>query len=297
MKNLSYTSPTIQQFPCCGLLQTHRNQVDILRLDQVDPVVSGNKWFKLKHNIEMALANGYQSLLSCGGVHSNHLHALAQAGQYYQLKTHALVRGYPDVALTATLTDCQNMGMDIEFVNKKTYQQRYDSQWCLQQAQRLSSYWIPEGGNNELGIQGCGEIANACMNARKNYDQVWLSIGSGCTFKGIERVLPESIKLRGILAIKGGQSLAQELLGAAVYPNRCEFDFDSHYGGFGRCPSELQTLIHRYDELNLPLDPVYTAKLVAAFEQNWQQGLLPVNHNYLLIHTGGLQGRRGIDGL
>lgn len=290
-------SPPIEALPRNGLLQTHSEQVDILRLDQLHPVVSGNKWFKLKYNIEMALANGYQSLLSCGGVHSNHLHALAKAGQYYQLQTHALVRGYSEVALTSTLKDCQNMGMNLEFVNKKTYLQRYDPHWCQQQAQRLSSYWIPEGGNNELGIQGCGEIANACLNAEKNYDQVWLSIGSGCTFKGVERVLPKSIKLRGILAIKGGQSLAQELLASALYPHRCEFDFDSHYGGFGRCPDELQALIHRYDESNLPLDPVYTAKLVAAFEQSWQQGLLPLNQNYLLIHTGGLQGRRGIDGL
>lgn len=294
------SAPQAESLPCHRLYQAHsqtNNRVDILRLDNMHPVVSGNKWFKLKYNIEAAIAGGHKCLLSCGGVHSNHLHALAKAGQYFNLKTHALVRGYASLALTPTLLDCQSMGMEIDFVNKKTYQRRYDPLWCQQQAQYFSSYWVAEGGNNELGIQGCADIANACLNTEVDYDEIWLSIGSGCTFKGVERALPEHIKLRGVLAIKGGQALAAELLSEAVHPHRCQFELEGHFGGFGRCPSELQTLIHQYDAENLPLDPVYTAKLVAVFEQNWRAGSLSADNNYLLIHSGGLQGRRGIVGL
>lgn len=292
--NLKSSSDAIRQpLPLSRLLQDTVKIVDILRLDQLHPVVSGNKWFKLKYNIEEAAKQGFDRLLTCGGVHSNHLHALAKAGQHFGFKVRALVRGYADVSLTPTLKDCLSMGMEIEFLDKKTYAQRYDPLWCLKQAQLHQSYWIPEGGNNELGKMGCEEIAVGC----EGYDQVWLSIGSGCTFTGLEQALPAAIELRGVMAIKGGEELGESLIQAAKCPARCQIDYEGHLGGFGRCPADLQGLIHHYDALGLPLDPVYTAKLVAAFEKASMAGELVGDKRYLLIHSGGLQGRRGVEGL
>jgi len=280
-----------------GLSYAHSlKQVSVLRLDQLHPLISGNKWFKLKYNLESARQEGFDALLSCGGPHSNHLHALAAAGQVFGFKTRGLVRGYENLPLTPTLEDCLRMGMALTFVDKKTYRQRYDSQWCEQQAEKYQSYWIPEGGNNALGKQGCIEIAAMC----DGYDEIWLSIGSGCTFLGVAAALNEGeklkrIKLKGIMAIKGGQDLKDELLqqldGSDV---EVEIDCDNHLGGFGRCPDELISLICDYDALGLPLDPVYTAKLVNAFEHSWLAGELDSNKRYLLIHSGGLQGRRGV---
>lgn len=267
--------------------------VDILRLDTLHPVISGNKWFKLKNNLEQAIHLGFDSVLTCGGVHSNHLHALAKAGQYFGIKVRALIRGYDNLPLTPTLLDCQSMGMEWEFVDKKTYLNRYDPQWCKAQAQRFNSYWIPEGGNNELGQAGCADIAKACIA----YDEVWLSVGSGCTFKGVEQALPETIRLKGVMAIKGGHELGERLIKEAYFPKRCDMDYDSSWGGFGRCPTELINLIRRYDELGLPLDPVYTSKLVGAFESAWSEDELDQTKKYLIIHSGGLQGRRGVEGL
>jgi len=269
-------------------------QVSVLRLDQLHPLISGNKWFKLKYNLESAQQEGFDALLSCGGPHSNHLHALAAAGQVFGFNTRGLVRGYENLPLTPTLEDCQRMGMALTFVDKKTYRLRYDNQWCQQQAQQYQSYWIPEGGNNAQGKQGCIEIAAMC----EGYDEVWLSIGSGCTFLGVAAALRGGVKLKGIMAIRGGQALKDELLqqidGSDV---DAEIDCDNHLGGFGRCPEELSDLIRDYDALGLPLDPVYTAKLVNAFERSWLAGELDSNKRYLLIHSGGLQGRRGVKAL
>jgi 1-aminocyclopropane-1-carboxylate deaminase len=265
--------------------------VDVLRLDQIHPLVSGNKWYKLKYNLEVADELGYQKLLSCGGPHSNHLHALACAGKGLGFETTAFVRGYSHLPLTETLLDCQRMGMELIFLDKKTYLQRYDPQWCQQQADAYQSYWIPEGGNNELGRKGCVEIAEQCVG----YDEVWMSIGSGCTFTGIAQALAPSIGLKGVMAIKGGEPLAASLL--AGLDSRFSIDCDSHLGGFGRCPEDLVNLIKRYDAFNLPLDPVYTAKLMMAFESYWRVGKLDGNKRYLLIHSGGLQGRRGVEDL
>jgi 1-aminocyclopropane-1-carboxylate deaminase len=291
-----FDKPVIQALPTLEKHQylTPLAAVDVLRLDQIHPLVSGNKWYKLKHNLEAAAQLGQRRLLSCGGPHSNHLHALASAGSVLGFETTAFVRGYSHLPLTETLLDCRKMGMELIFIDKKTYLNRYDDVWCQQQAALHDSYWIPEGGNNGLGRKGCAEIAEQCAG----YDEVWTSIGSGCTFTGIAQALQQSeptIGLIGVMAIKGGQSLAASLL--ADLGSQSAIDCDSHLGGFGRCPEVLVDLIKAYDAHGLPLDPVYTAKLVMAFEQSWQAGKLDKNKRYLLIHSGGLQGRRGVEAL
>lgn len=297
----------IEPFPVSSCLPDAPVRVDVLRLDKLHPVVSGNKWFKLKLNLQAAKSQGYKKLISCGGPHSNHLHAFANAAKLFGFGCIALVRGYENLPLTQTLLDCQALGMKLIFVDKKTYLKRYDDAWCEQQAHSNDAYWIPEGGNNELGQQGCAEIAQACSD----YDEIWTSIGSGCTYTGLARSLSKNQHLHGIMAIKGGQALAQELLTGSV-PNSISklnsisdikaapslsIDCDHHLGGFGRCPDSLIELIKRYDTLGLPLDPVYTAKMVYAFEQSWLAGALDSDKRYLLIHTGGLQGRRGVAAL
>jgi 1-aminocyclopropane-1-carboxylate deaminase len=181
--------------------------------------------------------------------------------------------------------------MELIFIDKKTYLQRYDPTWCEQQAELHDSYWVPEGGNNELGRKGCAEIAEQCAG----YDEVWTSIGSGCTFTGIAQALAPAVSLKGVMAIKGGEELAASLL--TELGEQCTIDCDSHLGGFGRCSEDLIDLIKYYDSHDLPLDPVYTAKLVMAFERSWLAGELDENKRYLLIHSGGLQGRRGVKAL
>jgi 1-aminocyclopropane-1-carboxylate deaminase len=290
---ITLDKPVIQALPLskslCEIAQSV--SVDILRLDQIHPLVSGNKWYKLKHNLDAATKQGHQRLLSCGGPHSNHLHALASAGKAFGFETTGFVRGYENIPLTDTLLDCQSMGMTLIFIDKKTYLKRYDPLWCQEQAETYDSYWIPEGGNNDLGRMGCIEIAEQCLG----YDEVWTSIGSGCTFTGIAQALSSGVALKGVMAIKGGEALASSLLVNTNSKN--SIDCDSHLGGFGRCPEKLIDLINYYDSHNLPLDPVYTGKLVMAFEQSLQAGEIDSHKRYLLIHSGGLQGRRGIKAL
>jgi 1-aminocyclopropane-1-carboxylate deaminase len=56
-------------------------ELAVLRLDLIDPLISGNKWFKLSSYLALAAESGAAGLISLGGAHSNHLHALAAAGQ------------------------------------------------------------------------------------------------------------------------------------------------------------------------------------------------------------------------
>lgn len=266
---------------------------DILRLDAIHPTVSGNKWYKLKYNILDAHKQGFDHLLSFGGMHSNHLHALAAAGQYLGFKTTAIVRGYADQPVSRTIRECQQMGMRIELVNKATYQCRYEKFWCEELAATHQAFVIPEGGNNAAGQLGCQEVAHLC----EGYDEVWLSIGSGATYTGILQGLRADQALVGVMALKGAAALVSELLCARPDGIARRIVADAHWGGFAKCPAELVEFIRLADSHGLPLDPVYTAKLMYAFRQYVASAEFDASKRYLLIHTGGLQGRAGIKAL
>lgn len=260
----------------------------ILRLDQLDVLLSGNKAFKLLGHIEQFSHSQYSALLSFGGRHSNHLHALAAFGARFSFPTVGIVLGYPAQALTPTLLDCQQMGMSLHFVDRKTYAQRYQSEWHQQLAQQFDAYVIGEGGGSEYGQQGCRLLAPYLQS----YAEVWLPVGTGTTALGLASVLPIETTLVGVNAVADRGE--QQSRWAMLLDNRPWRLLDQyHAGGFARINDSLRSLIQRYDAQQLPLDPVYTAKLVWAFEQEWTAGR--VHSPVLLLHTGGLQGRRGYD--
>ena len=182
------------------------------------------------------------------------------------------------------------MGMELILVDKKTYQRRYDQHWLSELEEQYQAMVIPEGGNNKLGQKGCEEIASYCSG----YDEVWLMIGSGATYSGISGALGKAQSLIGVMSLKGAGDLRQHLLDSTSGQGERNIINDAHWGGFAKCPPELVNFIQQCDALGLPLDPVYTAKLVYAFKQAANSGELNPHKRYLLIHTGGLQGRAGI---
>ena len=293
--NIELPAPVIEPVPAELLHIANHSHVkaDILRLDAIHPTVSGNKWYKLKHNILDADKLGFDHLLSFGGMHSNHLHALAAAGQYFGLRTTAIVRGYPDQPVSRTIQECQRMGMQIVLVDKVTYRRRHQKEWCEELAATHQAFVIPEGGNNASGQLGCQEIARLC----EGYDEVWLSIGSGATFIGILQGLRPDQALVGVMALKGANALVSELLSTGPDSIARRIIEDAHWGGFAKCPPELVEYIRQADSLGMPLDPVYTAKLLYAFRQYVHTSDFDADKRYLLIHTGGLQGRAGIKAL
>lgn len=267
-------------------LPGYETVAQVLRLDLIDPVLSGNKAWKLLGHAEQWQRSGRSTLLSFGGRHSNHLHALAALGALWQCPTVGVVLGYKQQPLTPTLLECQQWGMTLQFVDRQTYAQRYQPTWQHQLAQQFDAYVMGEGGEGVLGQLGCGLLAPYLQS----FAEVWLALGTGTTALGIASVLPSTTTLVGVNAVadQGAQRLRWQTL-LAERPWRVLDEY--HGGGFARCHAELLSLIARYDAAQLPLEPIYTAKLVAAFEQEWDLG--HVSGPVLLIHTGGLQGRRG----
>ena len=266
-------------------------RVDVLRLDQLHPLISGNKAFKLSGWLERFESGGYQRLLSFGGPWSNHLRALSGLAQSLGLPVTAIVRGYEHLPLTPTLEDCRDRGMQLVFASKKDYARRDDPDWQQALAEEYQALVIPEGGQGRAGEKGLAALAPLT----EDYDEVWLAAGTGTTARGLAMHLRPGQTLVAVNAVADQGALRRrwQLLD---WPCQWRLLDDYHGGGFGRCGPGLLQLIEHCDGEGLPLDPVYTAKLLAALHGEQQAGRL-THARRLLIHTGGLQGRRGVPGL
>lgn len=297
MNLLTMTNTPDWQAYCQNLaaLSTFSRRVDVLRLDQIHPWLSGNKPLKLQGWLDYFQQSSYRALLSFGGAHSNHLHALAYAAKALNVPAYLVVRAYKTQRLTPTLTDCLAQGAELIFADRAQYARRYDSAWQTELAQQYQALVIGEGGEatqevGALGELGCYSLANIA----KDYQQVWLAIGSGTTALGLAKGLAQlkaDTEVVGVNAVadQGERRRAwQKTMPAGV---RWQLIEDAHLGGFAKTTPELKALIARYDQQNLPLDPVYTGKMLLAFERQLHQS---THQRILLIHSGGLQGRRGV---
>ena len=264
-----------------------------MRLDLIHPEISGNKWFKLKHNIDFAIQNNFKSIVSFGGAYSNHLHALAFAGKQYNLKTIGIIRG--EFVENETLQDCKRWGMDIHFISRETYREKYDIHFLKTvQEEFKTSYIIPEGGNNALGQKGCAEIVSP--EQKEKYDLFCCSIGTGATFTGIVNSLGGEKKAMGFSAIKNGHYIANEIQQQTPFSN-FELQYEYHFGGFAKLNNGLITFMQQFkSEHQIELDRVYTGKMLFGIFDLIEKNSFQEDTKILAIHTGGLQGNRTLIG-
>ena len=276
-------------------------RVSILRADLVDPLVSGNKYYKLLHNISQAQALGHDTLLSFGGAWSNHLHALAAAGHRYGLRTIGIVRGDPGTELNPCLQDLQQWGMTLKFVTREQYRSKHEDA-TLEALQRELGpcFIIPEGGANRNGVLGCRELLPSQLPADMSH--ILLACGTGTTMAGL--LTRTTLPVYGIQAMKGQSYLQQEVARLlevyqlAVQSRQWKVFDQFHRGGFGKADAALLAFINNFaEETGIPLEPVYSGKLLMAVQILLEQGTFPAGSHLLLIHGGGLQGRRGYTGL
>lgn len=276
-------------------LAERNTRLGILRLDQLHTQVSGNKWFKLKENVRLAKEGGYTCLLTFGGAYSNHLAATAVAAAQSGFRVIAIVRGWHGKSVSSpTLDFCVQQGMQLHFVSKEEYGLRYDDAYLQQLKVKFDQpYIIPEGGNNEPGRTGCGQIA---ASIPKDADHVAVAIGTGTTFCGIRKSMDSSVSIHGFPVMKNGDYLAKEInehigAGGLNWHLHCQY----HFGGFARHTPELVNFMNNfYQHHSIPLDFVYTAKLMFAVFDLIQQSRLGSDTHIIVVHTGGLQGNASI---
>lgn len=264
----------------------------MLRLDLLHPQVSGNKWYKLKHNISAAQQQGKTMLLSFGGAYSNHLLALAAAAAHYGMSSRGIVRGlYAERALTPVLQQCREYGMQLEFLERQAYDQKTDPGYTAQLSSRYpDAFIIPEGGANAAGRAGAGEIAELVPSV---FTHIAVSVGTGTTFIGLRNALPSGQQLLGFVPMKGGRYLEPEIRACLLPGKQVHWSLtdDWHFGGFGKTDPELLSYLHSFEQqYGFRLDKVYTAKMMYGLQRIAGSGGFPSGSRILAIHTGGLGG-------
>lgn len=273
--------------------------VDVLRLDRYHGLAPGNKWFKLQANLAAARASRARTLASFGGPWSNHLHALAAIARDQGFASAGWIRGEADAPLTPMLEDAVRWGMALTFLSRGDYRRRHAPGFVASLAAELESpYVMPEGGANALGARGCADILGLLPGAGADYDAILLACGTGTTLAGLAAYYHGKAELVGLPVLKAEKFMAAdiarllaELGGSAA---RWRLDYRHHWGCYGAVPEALGQYIRHFERGHrLPLDPIYTAKLFYGVEQMIAAGEFAADANILLIHSGGLQGRRG----
>lgn len=285
---MNLPSPTEKvKFP---LFDDNNIQVDIKRDDLIHPIISGNKWRKLKHLVSDAKSKEVACLVSMGGNYSNHLHALAYVAKQHQLASIGFVRGSEDQELTPTLRDCLEWGMDLRFVSRVEYAElRELLHWKSFANDIKNSYWVSEGGFSELAIKGVMEISEEVSDS---YDFVLTATGSGASLVGLTKGFNHSTVI-GVAAFKGASYLEQELSKYLEGFNNWQLDTEHHCGGFAKINRQLMEIKAEFEGLNgYQVDRLYNAKMIYALHDYIADGKIPSGSKVLLINTGGLQGER-----
>jgi 1-aminocyclopropane-1-carboxylate deaminase len=265
--------------------------ISILRADLIGPVVSGNKWFKLQFYVRDAIAAGKTTLATFGGPYSNHIVATSKYGATMGLQTVGFIRGEKREALSATLTDAMENGMTLHFVSREDFDQ---TEKIISHNQDPSWAWIPEGG---YGIQGA-EGARTLLTIKNTqiFDTIICAVGTGTMMAGLIKAAAPHQKIIGISVLKNNFSIEteiKELLTTAESKKNFEIIHDYHFGGYAKhTPALIDFMNDCYKKMELPLDFVYTAKLVYAVQDLASKGKFEPTSKILLIHSGGLQGNR-----
>ncbi|WP_416305910.1 1-aminocyclopropane-1-carboxylate deaminase/D-cysteine desulfhydrase [Neptunicella sp. SCSIO 80796] len=264
-------------------------EVWVKRDDLLHPVISGNKWRKLKYALQAIYAGQSSQIISFGGGYSNHLHALGYCCNQLDIAFTAIVRGDYSANMTPTLTALSDWGAKIKFVDKQTYQRRSDHDYLLElQQQYPEAVVIPEGGSQRPALSGVADMVNELQH---HYDYILLPVASGGTLAGLIHSQINT-KLIGIAVLKGQgylEQLVKDLL-SEHSPTQWQIAHHFHHGGYAKQPDELVHFCQQsQNDLNIPLEPVYSGKLFYAARELLAEQYFPQGSRILLLHTGGLQ--------
>ncbi|WP_371188009.1 1-aminocyclopropane-1-carboxylate deaminase/D-cysteine desulfhydrase [Thalassotalea maritima] len=281
----------------------HQLNVYIKRDDLIHPIISGNKWRKLKYNILAAKQQGASSIISFGGAYSNHIHVLAYACNQQKIGCIGVIRGEPHYANNFTLQWAQHWGMKLHFVDRQTYRLRQEKDFQQQLLQQYpSAFLVPEGGSNQQALIGVGEVIAEIDNTIKS-DYLLTPVGSGGTIAGLIKADNNRKKIIGVSVLKQDGYLEQEinqLLDADEQTPSAKFNNwhlvnDQHLGGYGKFSQADAIAISELSKrLTVPLEPIYSGKMMLAFMNLVKQGYFPAGATIVLLHTGGIQGLGGL---
>jgi len=308
-----------------SFLYENKIEVDVLRLDKISPVISGNKWFKLRYYLEEAKSQHKKSILTFGGAWSNHIIATAAVCKMQELNSIGIIRGEEPKELSSTLSHAKKLGMQLVFISRSDYQQKK-----IPTTLHLPGdyYIINEGGYGETGAKGASTILDHC---NKTYTHYCCAVGTGTMMAGLINAVSPAQTVLGISVMKNNSALKEMIQALSPSPNYVPNlwlslregapahktlpgeDFDSpsqfvidkrnnwqlihgyHFGGYAKHqPVLLRFMNEFYKRTTIPSDFVYTGKLFYAISDLIGKNYFPADSKLLLVHSGGLQGNSSL---
>ncbi len=288
----------------CELFDLYNIRVLLKRDDQIHPEISGNKWRKLKLNIERFSKGKYDKILTFGGAYSNHIAATAATGKLFSIPTIGIIRGDElNINSNETLKTANENGMELFFVPRSTYSQRYERYYHEELRRKHGNVLIiEEGGANYYGMLGCAEI-NREIDFEPDY---FISAsGTGTTAAGLLYGSSKA-KIISVPVLKNAGFIRDEIeklikfggMSGTVlndYMSRLLLDNEYHFGGYGKFNSELIDFINESYKLhNVPFDQIYTSKMFYTLKERIKSGQIEKGSSVIALHTGGLQGLSSI---
>lgn len=295
MKNLLGIKPP-------GIVQLHDKRLtrreialSVARLDEVHPLISGNKFYKLTYYLSKALKSPSPEIISFGGAYSNHLHALAFTAQALGIKSTGIIRGEKPTHLSPTLQDCAYYGMNLQFLSRNEYRLQQNKLLQIQDSYE-NPIIIPEGGFGEMGMQGAALMYDDIRG--NEYTHIICACGTGTSIAGLLQNADSSQVITGISVLKGYPNLKRDIL--SLVPGKTgenlQIFHEFHFGGYAKYNADLHLFMNEwYRRFEIPSDFVYTGKLFFALDHLLEHGFFPRGSRILCIHSGGLQGNRSLN--
>jgi 1-aminocyclopropane-1-carboxylate deaminase len=271
----------------------------VKREDLNHPQLSGNKWHKLKYNVIEAKKRGYDKILTFGGAYSNHIYAVAAAGEIFEFDTIGIIRGEEHLPLNPTLMFAESKGMNIHYMDRNSYREKNSPENLKKLKKTFGKFYlIPEGGTNKLAVKGASEIISG---TNESFDYICCACGTGGTLAGLITGLNGNKNALGFSVLKGGNFLIQEVE-RLVYEttgkkyNNWNINPDYHFGGYAKIDLNLIGFVERFQKINdILVEPIYTGKLLYGIYDFIFKGFFKKGQTILVIHTGGLQGLEGMN--
>lgn len=272
-------------------------KVFMKRDDLIHPFISGNKFRKLKYNLQEAMQENQHTLLTFGGAFSNHIYAVAAAGKEVGLNTIGIIRGEKILPLNKTLQFVSDQGMQLHFISRETYKQKELPDYIQNLHTQFGDFYLlPEGGTNLIALKGCSEIID---EIEMPYDYICCPCGTGGTLAGLIAGDQGKKALLGFSVLKRANDLEGKIMQLAndfsgrSY-NNWTINHDFHFGGYAKTTEQLFSFISDFEQKqNILLDPVYTGKMMAGIFEMVRQDFFRKGTTVIALHTGGLQGWSG----
>ena len=260
--------------------------------------MSGNKWHKLKYNLQEAKEQGNNTLLTFGGAYSNHIYAVAAAGKILNFQTIGIIRGEEHLPLNPTLSFARDNGMMLHYLERSYYRNK-DSDEIINNLQNKFGdfYLLPEGGTNVLAVKGCREIID---KINVDFDYICCPCGTGGTLAGLISGLMGKKFALGFAVLKGASFLkrnVRELL-QRTHGNdfhNWDINLEYHFGGYAKVDEQLLDFVSRFsNRTKIPVEPIYTGKMIYGIYDLINKGFFKEKDRLIVLHTGGLQGLKGL---